>query len=414
MVCEDIPSHQLHGLGKHVVTLANELLSRGHEVSLLGRTEPDYETCAEEVGFRGEFIAGLDMTHSGWKEPALGIFNPWKRPFFARRIAAAVHRHATDFDVVHYHGHLPMMARYVPNYVPLLQTRHDQGSECIINLRFRNGDVCGELAPAACASCIHKSPGHLRSAISAAAVSRLRRETAEAFARHPVVFVSDFLRRAFLRAVPVADLSGAHVIHNFVNEAALLAAPGTPASDSGVWRIVLAGRVDDAKGFGAFLDLALPRFGKNAFIEVIGDGPALQGIRDRHRGDNVAFRGHQPYAATLAATKSSDIAVVPSIWEEPCGTTILEALRLGKPCFALARGGTPELAIYGAPGQLRLFNDMSALVDSVVDMVRGEKPGRGPVGVRLGPEGGQSADVGLAIERLLVLYDQVAKARTRR
>jgi glycogen(starch) synthase len=59
--------------------------------------------------------------------------------------------------------------------------------------------------------------------------------------------------------------------------------------------------------------------------------------------------------------------VVPSILEESCPTTVLEGLLLGKPTFALALGGTPELDIYAAsPDQLRLHADMRSLVTDLV------------------------------------------------
>ena len=416
MVCEDIPALQLGGLGKHVVTLSNALLAKGHEVALLGRTEPDYQSCSTEVGFRGRFIPALDMTHSGWKEPALGFFNPWKRPFFARRIAKAIRRHARGFDIVHYHGHLPMVGRYVPSSVPFVQTRHDQGSECIIHLRFRNGDVCRELDPRACASCIHQAPGPLRTALSAHAVSRYRRETADAFAKHPVVFVSDFLQKAFARVLPEANLTKAHVVHNFVNETALHGASQTNDLNSpagAVWRIVIAGRIDEAKGFGAFLDAALPRIDDNVMLEIIGDGPARAAVEKRHRDARVVFRGYQPYAVVLAATKAADVTIVPSVCQEACGTTILEAMRLGKPCFALARGGTPELAVYGAPSQLRLFPDMNSLVDGLIEVLRAGKSSIVTGGVSTSLTHGCSADVAHAAERLLALYRDIVTERPR-
>ncbi len=416
MVCEDIPALQLGGLGKHVVTLSNALLAKGHEVALLGRTEPDYQSCSTEVGFRGRFIPALDMTHSGWKEPALGFFNPWKRPFFARRIAKAIRRHARGFDIVHYHGHLPMVGRYVPSAVPFVQTRHDQGSECIIHLRFRNGDVCRELDPRACASCIHQAPGPLRTAFSAHAVSRYRRETADAFAQHPVVFVSNFLQEAFAKVMPDADMTKAHVVHNFVSEAALWGASQAVdlnASASTVWRIVIAGRMDEAKGFGAFLEAALPKLDNNVSIEIIGDGPARAVVEKRHRDPRVVFRGHQLNAVVLAATAAADVSVVPSVWQEPFGTTTLEALRLGKLCFALAHGGTPELAIYGAPGQLRLFPDMNSLVDGLIEVLRAGKPSIVTGGVSTSLTHGCSADVAHAAERLLALYRDIVTERPR-
>ena len=59
--------------------------------------------------------------------------------------------------------------------------------------------------------------------------------------------------------------------------------------------------------------------------------------------------------------------VVPSIWEEPCGTTILEGLALRKPVLALALGGTPELKRYERwDGQLALFDSMEELVGALV------------------------------------------------
>ena len=70
----------------------------------------------------------------------------------------------------------------------------------------------------------------------------------------------------------------------------------------------------------------------------------------------------------MALTATSHACVVPSVWEEPCGTTILEALALGRPCLALARGGNPELAVYESySGQLRLATSMEELVRLLVD-----------------------------------------------
>ena len=63
----------------------------------------------------------------------------------------------------------------------------------------------------------------------------------------------------------------------------------------------------------------------------------------------------------------ADAIVVPSVWEDPCPTTILEGLLLGKMTFSLARGGAPEMAIYASnPNQFRLHESMRALVDDLI------------------------------------------------
>ena len=128
MVSEDLPGTQVGGLGQHVVTLSNALLESGHEVDIMGRSDRFHAGSAQEIGFRGRVLPGFDFSRPGWKESQLGFFNPVKRPWFARSIARALLRQADRYDVVHYHGHLPMAGRYVPDGVNFVQTRHDQGS----------------------------------------------------------------------------------------------------------------------------------------------------------------------------------------------------------------------------------------------------------------------------------------------
>lgn len=397
MVSEDLPGAQVGGLGKHVVTLANRLLAAGHRVEILGRNDRGHQDCAGQIGFHGRFIPGFDGAHPGWKEAQLGVFNPFKRPYFARKIGHAIARHAHGFDVVHYHGHLPMVGLYVADGINYVQTRHDQGSECLTHLRFRDDAVCDNLVPGECAACIRRDAGAVRKAVTAIAVSGYRDGTARAFARHKTVFVSDFLRRQFLRAVPDADLSRCRVIHNLVDyprlRAAALAAAPPRRGD-----LLLVGRIDAGKGFGEFLDAARARLPPHARVTVAGDGPLRAGLERRHGGGQVRFLGWQDYSATLALAARAHLCVVPSVCEEACSTTVLEALALGRPCLALARGGTPELAQYaGVPGQLGLADSMAGLAALAAQRLD-EQPRRADLPPTFG------ADAGVLLPRLLDLY----------
>lgn len=403
MVSEDLPGDQVGGLGKHVVTLANRLLAEGHDVEILGRNDRGIERCAEQIGFRGHFRPGFDYARPGWKELQMGVFNPLKRPYFARKIAAAINLHAPGFDVVHYHGHVPMVGLHVDEDINYVQTRHDQGSECLTHLRFRDDAVCDNLVPGDCSACItgkNRTAGPMRKSVTAIAVNGYRTQTARAFARHKTVFVSDFLRRQFLRAVPDADLSRCRVIHNFVDYPRLLAvARAAPAARAG--DVVLVGRVDAGKGFGEFLAASAGRLPPHARLTIAGDGPQRAALEARHGGEGVRFLGWQHYEGALALTARAHLCVVPSVCEEACSTTVLEALALGRQCVAMARGGTPELAAYQQyEGQLQLADTMDELVERVRRQLA--EPPRALAGSVAPASFG--ADAGRLLPQLLELY----------
>ena len=128
LVSEDIPQPQLGGLGKHVLALASELHSRGHQVDLLGNALHPIGGLREQAG-PGRFIATIRGHQRLYKERQLGVFLPGRTELNARPVRDAIFRHAAGYDVVHYHGHLPWLAAELPLSMPFIQSRHDQGGD---------------------------------------------------------------------------------------------------------------------------------------------------------------------------------------------------------------------------------------------------------------------------------------------
>lgn len=369
MVSEDIPYPNMGGLAKHVLNLARALVRAGHEVDLLGGNQHPIEVASEEGVFGGRFFGELNGHLAGWKETKLGMFLPPRRKWVARHFARIILRHAPVYDVIHYHGHVPNVARYIPPSVNFVQTRHDHGSECLISTRFRNNAICEAVEASECAHCMAQHPNALQRVVSTIAVAHFRKDVAEGFRRHKTVFVSDMLRRNFSRTLG-RDHWGA-VVHNFVDITKLQDARrslGTPLSNDEI-RVFIAGKFYPAKGIEPFLRELVPRLPKNMHITLAGDGVDEERLRAEFESEQIQFLGWRSSEETLKMAANANAIVVPSVWEDPCPTTIFEGLLLGKMTFALARGGTPELEIYAVvPGQLRLHTDMQSLVTDLISL----------------------------------------------
>lgn len=365
MVSEDLPSPTLGGLARHVLSLSRALTAAGHHVDLMGNSDVAPAVNAEALQGIGQFFPALRGQFDGWKEMPLGVFMPMKRSLIARRFARAIMARAADYDAIHYHGHLPNLAHYLPASVNFLQTRHDQGSDCLTHIRFARGAVCTERDPEACAGCRSWQPNWLQRKISAWAVRQFRREVQSGFRRHKTVFVSDLLRRNLERSF--GEGRWGITVHNFVDTALLHAArvqSGTTATNLPL-RVFIAAKLYPAKGVHTFLETLAPRLHAGLRIDIAGDGPEEAPLRARF--PQVQFHGWQSGHDTARLAARAHLIVVPSVCEEACPSTVLEALLLGKTVLALRRGGTPELGIYASgPEQLRLYADMQALVAALL------------------------------------------------
>jgi glycogen(starch) synthase len=367
IVSEDIPYPSMGGLAKHALNLARALVRAGHQVDFLGGNQHPVEVSGDEADFGGRFFGELNGHIAGWKEKPFGVFMPVRRTWVAKHFARIILRRAPGYDVIHYHGHVPNVARYIPQEINFVQTRHDQGSECLIDVRFRNGDICTSVDPADCAGCKVRHPNPIQRAVSKAAVISYRREVADSFRRHKTVFVSDMLRKNFARAAGPGNWGA--VVHNFVDTSTLHrardAAKRRVSPDE--FHIFIAAKLYAAKGIGAFLRELAPHLREDMRINIAGDGADEARLRAEFECEHIRFLGWCTPDTTLKMAATANAIVVPSILEESFGVATLEGLMLGKPTFALARGGTPELAIYAAsPDQLRLHSDMQSLVRDLV------------------------------------------------
>ena len=366
MVSEDLPTPGMGGLARHVLALSRALIADGHTVDLMGNDDYHPDDADEKMTFDGLFFPELHGQFTGWKEMSLGVFMPWKRTFMAKRFATAILRRSSGYDAIHYHGHLPNLAFHLPEHINFIQTRHDQGTDCLTHTRFKNNEVCNSIDSITCAQCRSKHPNAVQRLVSAYAVDQYRDEVKQGINRHKTIFVSRHLRSNMQRCFG-SSVSGM-IMHNFIDSESIRATLTKPTNQSlsDQIQIFIAAKLYPAKGVDSFLRTLAMHAHQSLQISVAGSGPDEAALRKAFPW--VTFLGWQTGEQTLQLTNAATAIVVPSICEESCATTVLEALALGKVVFALRRGGTPELAIYtNNDSQLQLFDDMLSLVKGLLN-----------------------------------------------
>jgi glycosyltransferase involved in cell wall biosynthesis len=125
---------------------------------------------------------------------------------------------------------------------------------------------------------------------------------------------------------------------------------------SGARLVFASGRAAPYKGIGVFIEAAhrVALSGNDdVHFAYAGDGPALQDLRDlasRLAVPRFHFLGRRDDVAALLS--STTVAVVPSVWAEAFGLTVVEAMAAGRPLVASRIGGIPELVEHERTGLL--------------------------------------------------------------
>ena len=143
--------------------------------------------------------------------------------------------------------------------------------------------------------------------------------------------------------------------------------------------LVFVGRLVSDKGVDRLLDALalLVERRHDITLTVVGDGPEAASLRDRAEQlgvqDRVRFVGRRTGTELVAILNAHRILVVPSVWEEPFGVVVLEAMACGCVPVVSRSGGLPEAVgdcgvvvdraspVALADGIARLLTDAGAL-----------------------------------------------------
>jgi glycosyltransferase involved in cell wall biosynthesis len=212
--------------------------------------------------------------------------------------------------------------------IPIVHTLHDYYLMCPPSAMYRKGANC----EGTCARC---SPFAAHRCAASAQVDAAFGVSAHILQRH--------LESGFFGSAR----SG--VVYNSASAVKAKVRARKERSDGVVFGYL--GRICPEKGvpwlLAAFTATARPQ------DRLIVAGTGMPRYVERMRRDfahpSVSFAGHVQPASFYEGV---DVAVVPSLWHEPFGRTVIEAMAHGVPVIGSRRGGIPEAVEHGVTGVL--------------------------------------------------------------
>ena len=119
--------------------------------------------------------------------------------------------------------------------------------------------------------------------------------------------------------------------------------------------LIFSGRINPEKGIkelteamnklNKYPQIKLLVIGSSFFGNATTDDDFIKELRRKteHIQNRIYFSGFIPYQKVPSYLRLADIAVVPSIWDEAFGLTVLEAMAASLPLITTRSGGIPEI-----------------------------------------------------------------------
>lgn len=172
-----------------------------------------------------------------------------------------------------------------------------------------------------------------------------------------ILTVSNYIKNQVQTIFP--NTSKTETIHNGIDLSAF--SPYTqpmPRTDIGLsaddFTMVFSGRVNKEKGIMELIE-AMNLLHEQTNIKLLVIGSSFYGNADNENTfakelkakaaplkDRIIFTGFVPYEQMPCYLKMADLAIIPSVWNDPFPTIVLEAQAMRLPIITTRRGGIPE------------------------------------------------------------------------
>ncbi len=349
------------GMERHVQTLSRELVRRGHHVAIATLQHKEAPVFEEDEGVRVHRL-------NGWNRALAWFYQDQERPFHPPLpdpgVMAGLQRVIEQErpDIVH--ARRWMLYSFVGlkawSKAKLVVTLHDYGLLCPKLTYFHNGQVCTGPGYIKCVRCSSSQYGRGNAALltSGLKLSSFLHRYVDKY-----IAISSAVRDASILETGLPS-NAIEVVPSFIPDTALDEAVHVerpsylPPTDN---YILFVGHQSANKGIDVLLE---------AYAELSDLAPlvlmiAEHGESQRQFPVGVTVVRNVLHAQVMAGWMHCAVGVIPSIWPEPFGQVVVEAMACGKPVVASAVGGIPDIVVDGESGLLVEPGDVSALREAL-------------------------------------------------
>jgi glycosyltransferase involved in cell wall biosynthesis len=272
------------------------------------------------------------------------------------------------FDVLHCTNTFPLISPAAYDAaraakVPIVQSLRNYRLLCPTSFFMRDGRVCEDCITTKTAwpGVLHACYKESRKATAAVAVISMYHRYRRATSQDPDCYytLTEFARQKFVEGgFPEDRLL---VKSNFVDPD-----PGVGSGAGGY--AVFAGRLSAEKGLNVLLDAwaKLAATGSDLSLKIVGDGPLAPMVREAISvNPRIQWLGELPLLDTLEVIREATALVMPSVWYETFGRTMIESFACGTPVIASRLGSMAEVVEDGFTGSHFNPGDADDLVEKI-------------------------------------------------
>ena len=337
---------------KRILVVHNRYLIRGGE-------DESRETKDALLRAKGHDVAEYVLDNQSVESISrlrVGLRTTWSTETY-REIRATIRRFRPD--VIDVHNFFPLVSPSVyyaaaAEGVPLVQVLSNYRLACLSGYFYRDGKVCEDCLhkavpwPGVVHGCYQGSPwasGALATMLVTHRLLRTWQRMVPAF-----IVLTEFARRKFIEVgLPAEKL---HLKPNFVPDT------GVGKGDGGY--ALFVGRLSPEKGIDVLLEAW--RQGGMPPLKIVGDGPLTEQVQTAAKAiPGVEYLDRLPLPDVLDLMGHASMTVIPSVWYETFGRTVVESYSKGTPVVVSDLGAVGSIVRDGSTGLLFKAGDVGQL-----------------------------------------------------